>query len=195
MVVNKKERIIVVTCGRFDKRTTLHIRKEISRVFDLQTDLKECDMDISEFYNPARRQYNADMLLEAMSNRAPIGYMKYISLFRGDLYIPILTYIFGQARLGGEYGIVSLFRLRNELYGLENDKALMLERFSKVVIHELGHMFGLIHCSNPICVMRSSTYVEDLDMKHTDFCSSCRDSMLIRKGLPDQTDNPSENAP
>ena len=43
-----------------------------------------------------------------------------------------------------------------------------------LVVHELGHAFGLIHCSNPVCVMRSSTYVEDLDQKHKQFCFRCR---------------------
>lgn len=177
MSPNRKNKIIIVTCGRFERETTQHIRREIQSVFELETDLKECDMDISKFYNPARRQYNADLLLESMSARAPTGYMKYISLFRGDLFIPILTYIFGQAQLNGQFGIASLFRLRNELYGLAPDKDLILERFSRVVIHELGHMFGLIHCHNPICVMRSSTYVEDLDMKRSTFCKACRDQL------------------
>lgn len=135
-------------------------------------------MDVSQFYDPARRQYNANLLLEAMKVRAPNGYIRYISLFRGDLYIPILTYIFGQAELNGQFGITSLFRLRNELYGLEEDYELMLKRLGKVVIHELGHTFGMIHCNHPVCVMRSSTYVEDLDQKENRFCYSCEAKLL-----------------
>ncbi len=95
-------------------------------------------------------------------------------MVRVDLYIPILTYIFGQAKLGGYTGLASLYRLRNEHYGLEPDYALLIDRFSKVIIHELGHTFGLIHCSNQVCVMRSSTYVEDLDQKEKQFCYKCR---------------------
>lgn len=131
-------------------------------------------MDMSQFYNPARRQYNADLILEVMVSRAPSGYLKYINLFRGDLYIPILTYIIGQAQLNGTHGIASLYRLRNELYGLKEDYELMLDRFTKVVLHELGHTFGLIHCLNPVCIMRSSSYVEDIDQKETRFCLNCR---------------------
>jgi archaemetzincin len=157
----------------FEKRTTRHIMKNIGHIFNVEVDLKECTMDVSEFYNPARRQYNANHLLEAMFGRAPEGYLKYIALFRGDLYIPILTYIFGQAQLKGRFGIASPFRLRNELYGLPEDDELMLDRYTKVAIHELGHTFGLIHCTHPICIMRSSTYVEDLDQKEIHFCSSC----------------------
>jgi archaemetzincin len=98
-------------------------------------------------------------------------------MVRVDMYIPILTYIFGQASLNGKTGVVSLYRLRNEHYGLEPDYELLIERFNKVIIHELGHTFGLIHCSNLVCVMRSSTYVEDLDQKNKSFCSRCRVEM------------------
>nr|MDA3954291.1 matrixin family metalloprotease [Bacteroidales bacterium] len=63
---------------------------------------------------------------------------------------------------------------RNELYGLKQSKTILNERLRKVIIHEIGHMFGLIHCQNPVCVMRSSTYVEDLDQKSQNLCIKCR---------------------
>jgi archaemetzincin len=76
--------------------------------------------------------------------------------------------------LNGNIAIASLYRLRNELYGMKNDEGLMTERFSKEVIHELGHTFGLIHCHHSTCVMRSSTYVEDIDQKNLHLCDRCR---------------------
>ena len=87
---------------------------------------------------------------------------------------PILTFIFGQAFLDGRCGIASVYRLRNERYGIEADEQVFTDRLRKEVIHELGHTFGLIHCQNPVCVMRSSTYVEDIDQKSWSFCSKCR---------------------
>lgn len=39
--------------------------------------------------------------------------------------------------------------------------------------HELGHTFGLIHCQNADCVIRSSTYMEDIDQK-SHLCNRCR---------------------
>ena len=95
-------------------------------------------------------------------------------MFNVDLFIPILTYIFGQAFLNGRTGIASAYRLSNERYGIKTDDKLILERFIKEVIHELGHTFGLIHCHIPACVMRSSTYVEDIDQKSMHLCLNCR---------------------
>jgi archaemetzincin len=180
LTIPEENKIIVVTCGRFEKKTTRYIMQRITDTFNVGVNLKECDMDVSKFYDPARRQYNANLLMESLTSRAPAGYLKYMGLFRGDLFIPILTYIFGQATLNGQYALASMFRLRNELYGLAPDNGLMLERFGKVVIHELGHTFGMIHCNKPVCIMRSSTYVEDLDMKYMEFCQECKD-MLISK--------------
>ena len=102
-------------------------------------------------------------------------------LFNVDLFIPILTYIFGQAYLNGRAGIVSIFRLGNERYGIKPDEAILLERFKKEIIHELGHTFGLIHCFDPICVMRSGTYVEDIDLKSRHLCIRCREHLELKE--------------
>lgn len=170
----KEKSIILVSCGLFEKQLTERVAKDVSGEFDHPVDLIECTLDISHFYNPGRRQYDANKLLHAITQRAPADEVKVMGMARVDLYIPILTYIFGQAKLNGYTGVASLYRLRNEHYGLEKDYELLINRFSKVIIHELGHTFGLIHCSNPVCVMRSSTYVEDLDQKEKKFCHRCR---------------------
>jgi len=40
-------------------------------------------------------------------------------------------------------------------------------------LHELGHTFGLTHCSDPKCVMYFSNSVRNIDMKTDNLCSSC----------------------
>ncbi len=137
--------------------------------------LKQCSLDLGEYYNPTRRQYDANMILRRIAEHTLPDAFKTIGILRVDLFIPILTYIFGQSFLNGSTSIASLYRLRNELYGLEPDSSLLAERFRKVVLHEMGHSFGLIHCLNSTCIMRSSTYVEDLDQKELSFCSKCSD--------------------
>jgi archaemetzincin len=174
--------IILVSCGTFDKPLTGRVATEVQRAFRIPVSYRDCPLDFEPFYNPVRRQYDANAILRAVSGKASPVAVKTIGLLRVDLYIPILTYIFGQAPLNGHAGIASLYRLRNELYGLVKDDGLLIERFSKVVVHELGHTFGLIHCTHPVCIMRSSTYVEDLDQKDIHFCPACRE--LLDAGIP-----------
>lgn len=167
----------MISCGSFEreflKRVALSAEAELRRPVMAE----ECYLDLNPFYNAERRQYNGDRLLQHIPACTRSAYSRIIGLFRVDLYIPILTYIFGQARLGEKEAIASVFRLRNELYGLKEDDELLLSRTIKEVIHELGHTFGLIHCRAPECVMRSSTYVEEIDLKSASFCHSCRQQL------------------
>jgi archaemetzincin len=96
------------------------------------------------------------------------------------LYIPVLTFVFGEARLNGQCAVVSSYRLDNKFYGLPDDPALLQERLLKEAIHELGHTYGLFHCQNPECVMKSSTYVEEIDFKSSRFCDKCWDKLVKR---------------
>ncbi|MDT8401092.1 MAG: archaemetzincin family Zn-dependent metalloprotease [Bacteroidales bacterium] len=169
----ERKKIILILCGHFEQSVIDKISVDISNFFGFPPEVKECPLNLAGFYSPTRRQYDANLLINALSELSSHDAIKTISLFRVDLFIPILTYIFGQSMLDGSTGIVSLYRLRNELYGLEPDNNLLIERFRKVIIHELGHAFGLIHCHNPACIMRSSTYVEDLDQKKMEFCIKC----------------------
>ena len=97
-----------------------------------------------------------------------------------DLFIPVLSYIFGQAYLGGSAALVSGYRLQNSRYGLADDQQLYVTRLLKCMVHELGHACGLIHCSHPGCVMLATTYVEEIDQKSDHFCSVCH-SNLVRQ--------------
>lgn len=166
--------ITFISFGLFDRGSLEKISKAAAREYNCIVVIKDARVDISEFYDPVRRQYNGDKLLREVDSMQTNGSTKVIGLFNVDLFVPILTYIFGQAQLGGRTGIASMYRLSNERYGIANDGAILLERFTKEVIHELGHLFGLIHCHTPTCVMRSSTYVEDIDQKGAQLCGKCQ---------------------
>jgi archaemetzincin len=173
-----KKHILVVYQSFLDEESLNTLVKDIECVFGIDAVTKEVHIDLDQFFNPARRQYNADDLLKLMENHTNEDSLKTIGIFRVDLFIPILTFIFGQAIFKGDLAVVSTYRLRSEQYGLKEDKTLLLERLRKVVIHELGHTFGLVHCFVPSCVMRSSTYVEDLDQKERKVCADCEKKII-----------------
>lgn len=169
--------ITLLSFGLFDRGFLEKISEAVAAQYDCVVNIRDAHVDISEFYDPARRQYNGDKLLKVVDAMQFAEPCKVIGLYNLDLFIPILTYIFGQAQLGGHSGIASMYRLNNERYGMPLNNALLLERFTKEIIHELGHMFGLIHCHTPTCVMRSSTYVEDIDQKEARLCDKCRSAL------------------
>jgi archaemetzincin len=169
-----QQTITLISFGYFRKDILEKIAGEVKREFHSPVNYKEGHLDLSDFYDASRRQYNGNILLKQVFEKFTSDSFKTIGLFSVDLFIPILTFIFGQAMLNGPAGIASLYRLSNERYGMPADETLLLDRFGKEVIHELGHTFGLVHCSNPTCVMRSSTYVEDIDQKNSGLCVKCK---------------------
>ncbi len=171
------ENITLISFGYFEKGLLEMVVNDVEREFSLPVKTQEGHLDLSEFYDPARRQYDGNRLLKEIDYRYSTDTVKTLGLFNVDLFIPILTYIFGQAFLNGRAGIASIYRLRNERYGMKANEKIFTDRIRKEVIHELGHTFGLIHCQNPDCVMRSSTYVEDIDQKSHHLCNQCRNNL------------------
>jgi archaemetzincin len=132
------------------------------------------ELDLARAHDASRRQYNAAALMAQVADLAGAAGDKCIAVVDVDLFIPVLTFVFGQAVLGGAAGVISTHRLANEFYGLPRDDRVFRERIEKEVVHELGHMFGLYHCRQFECVMRSSTYVEEIDLKRSTFCADCQ---------------------
>jgi archaemetzincin len=98
---------------------------------------------------------------------------KTLAVTAGDLFIPMLTFVYGQAQLGGCAGVVSLARLTQEFYGLEPNARLLVARARKEAVHETGHLFGLVHCLAPDCAMRLSTNIRQIDLKDDHLCGGC----------------------
>jgi len=175
----KLQTITLVSFGFFEKDILEKTAEAVIEEYHSFVVIKDGHLDLSEYYDASRRQYDANALLKQVHSMSFPESDKNLGVFNVDLFIPILTFIFGQAFLGGQTGIASLYRLSNERYGMVYDEHLMIERFKKEVIHELGHTFGLIHCSSPTCVMRSSTYVEDIDQKSVHLCRDCKSKLDI----------------
>ncbi len=172
------EYISLISFGYFDKGLLEMVSDHIVREFHLPVRTREGFLDLSEYYDPSRRQYNGSLLLKKINTDFATDNSKAVGLFNVDLFIPILTYIFGQAFLNGRAGIISVYRFSNERYGMKPDSQLLADRFRKEIMHELGHMFGLVHCTDPVCIMRSGSYVEDIDQKYFTFCDNCRGKIL-----------------
>ncbi|NQV14610.1 archaemetzincin family Zn-dependent metalloprotease [bacterium] len=150
----------------------------ITRRFKMETTLSLQHLDLTPFFNPVRSQYDANKLILKLAPMV-LEQEKVIGITDLDLYIPVLSYIFGQAYLGGSVALVSGHRLENSRYGLPHDSKLFSDRLLKCVLHELGHTFGLRHCLKPGCVMVSTTYVEELDQKSDNFCRNCQSELAI----------------
>jgi len=142
----------------------------------LLVDIKTVDLklDLQKAYSADRRQYySTQIIAEALKHTDHLD-AKVVILVDFDLYIPVFTYVFGEAQLNGKHAIVSLCRLHEEFYTGRTNEELLFERAVKEVLHELGHNFGLLHCSNWDCVMHASAQIEEVDIKGGVYCKDCR---------------------
>jgi archaemetzincin len=136
-------------------------------------ELLNLDVDIEESYSKERAQYYSTQIISDAIKKTGSVNGKIIILTDVDLYIPVLTYVYGEAQLNGKHSIVSVCRLHEEFYSeLTNDK-LLVDRTIKEILHELGHNFGLVHCFDWDCVMHSSTSIEEVDIKGSNYCKEC----------------------
>jgi archaemetzincin len=131
-------------------------------------------LDAAFARDAVRGQYYAAAILERLSRDPPLeDDARLVGITELDLYAPVLTFVFGEAQLGGRFALVSMCRLREEFYGLPPRPELLMQRAVKEAVHELGHTFGLRHCDDWRCVMASTHSVERLDVKSDWFCGKC----------------------
>ncbi len=116
-------------------------------------------------YNSQRRQYRGDAFLDSARLKCRDRVLAITNL---DLYSGTLNFVFGLAESPGKAAVISFQRLRTGA-----DEATFRDRAVKEAVHELGHTFGLQHCTNPQCVMAFSNSLEDTDRKNRKFCGLC----------------------
>ena len=153
------------------------LAEKVKGVFGIATNIVPSTLQHDRAFDRSRGQYNSTALLALLLNQGTTPDIKRILIVDADLFIPVLTFVFGEAQLSGVAAIVSTHRLQNQFYGLPRNDASTMERLEKEVIHELGHTFGLYHCRQFECVMRSSTYMEEIDLKKAEPCESCSASL------------------
>jgi archaemetzincin len=154
-----------------DGRMLEHVALHLSRSFGRPAVRFESPERPRHAFDPRRKQHLSGVILKWLLEAGP-GAGKVLGVTDRDLFIPILTYVFGEAQLGGGAAVVSTARLMEDV-DLVGPK-LLVERLAKEAVHEVGHAFGLVHCPDPRCVMSRSSAVHDVDEKSPDLCAECR---------------------
>jgi archaemetzincin len=131
-------------------------------------------VDPAVAWNPSRGQYDSNRLLAELKTRYD-GMV--IGATACDLFIPVLTFVFGEAEMPGRAAVFSIHRLREEFYGLPGNAKRLESRALRELRHELGHLRGLAHCPDWSCVMSSAHSVERVDTRRDDYCEECKEKL------------------
>jgi len=169
--------ISLVAIGQVDRALLEALAEGLTRRLRVACALQPQGLEAEFAYNPLRRQYHSTEILGRLLQRPPGENWKVLGVTEADLYIPVLSYVFGEAQVSDGGAVVSTHRLRQEFYGLPTDLDLLRERLLKEALHELGHTCGLRHCTDYLCVMSASYGVERIDLKRADFCPACAQAL------------------
>jgi archaemetzincin len=159
-------------------------RQAVEAAFGVSTALRTVNGPPEDTWDPRRSQRSSTKILRWMLGRLPQDAVKVVAITDADLFIPVLTFVFGEAQVGGAAAVVSTARLGQTYDGRPATPASVEARLVKECLHELGHTFGLVHCAEPICVMSRSNSILDVDRKRADFCLACRQRLgeLVPQG-------------
>jgi len=160
--------------GEFDPRLLRELGPAMAETFRVPCEIARLRLDPEFAYHGERQQYHSSEILQAMQRLVTRESWRVLGVTGVDLYIPILTFVFGEAQIGGPCGLVSAHRLRQEFYGLPPDAEMLGERLLKEAVHEIGHTLALTHCEDYQCAMAPSHAVEWIDLKDVSLCEACR---------------------
>ncbi len=169
--------IYLTSIGVADEQVLAAVETCLGRSFAFETRRSAPFPDPEYAYDPKSAQYSSSLIVKELVRKCPADAARFFAVTEKDLFIPMLTFVFGQAQLGGTVAIISLARLRQEFYHLPPNRALLTMRSIKETLHEIGHTFGLVHCPDKECTMSLATNIQQLDRKGNAFCRSCEVSL------------------
>lgn len=173
----KKQIIGIVPIGDTDKIAVKVIAAHITGYLNFDAEIVTPLEKPDYAYDEKRFQYNAGIILKQFSEmffeKFDKKFDKIVGVASVDLFVPILTYVFGEAKQGGRCALVSLFRLEKDCNHITPPPSLVYERAAKVALHELGHLFNLLHCEDNRCLMHFAGGISQLDKTPLYFCKYC----------------------
>ncbi|PXF52269.1 MAG: hypothetical protein C4B56_06005 [Candidatus Methanophagaceae archaeon] len=147
------------------REVVTEVIEALEAVFRIEPGSEAVVKDVDkEAYDRSRMQYNASILLNSITStsaRATTDSSVYLLwIVSEDIFVRGMNFVFGIAK-PGKGAVLSTYRLDS------------LNLIKKEAIHEMGHVFGLQHCSNK-CVMQFSNSVNEAKKKPAELCDKCK---------------------
>lgn len=116
-------------------------------------------------------------IVSSLKHYLPVDAFCLLAVTMQDLYPdPLWNFVFGQACPEERVAVFSFARYDPAFYGIPRDegyRTILLRRCCKVVIHEIGHLFGLSHCLFYSCSMNGSNHLQESDARPMHLCPVC----------------------
>lgn len=176
--VIRKISVLLYPMGSPDENLLPVVKKNIEQFYGFNVDVGKVSLlPVCAFYVP-RNRYRADTLLDYLIRIKPEKYDYIMGITDKDISCTSEPYedwgVYGYGYMPGSSSVISTFRLKRNIRSYEHFQ----ERLVKVVLHELGHNIGLVHCPSKNCMMEDAEgTIINLDRENILFCNSCKRKM------------------
>lgn len=165
--------IYLIPFGPIEDELLLELEIGLWQVFGFNMKRLPAFPDPDYALDPKANQWSSIPILKHLLQARPVDAVRVLGITERDLFIPMLSFVYGHAQLSGPAAVISLARLRQKFYRLPPNDPLLHHRAMKEAVHELGHTFGLVHCSDPECAMSLSNSIRMVDAKRPELCTNC----------------------
>ncbi|MCX6826093.1 MAG: archaemetzincin [candidate division Zixibacteria bacterium] len=176
-----KPKIVVVPLGEVDFMMINRLATNIGPIYGRSVDILKGMKIPEEAYNVIRNQHYATIILNKLERTKTSPRELVLGACEEDIYLPDEPYIIGYSDTSSGTAIVSLYRIRQEFYGLPEDEMKIYSRLFKQSIHQLAHLMDMTSCRNPRCVNYYSQDMMDIDNKGERFCDICKRQLVEKK--------------
>ena len=121
-------------------------------------------------FNKDRKQYNTSAIMRRLNTVREIGVPWLLGIADCDLFVPDMSFVYGDADREGKVAVMSLHRLRA-------DGDAWKRRASVEAVHLAGHLIGLAACEDARCAMFTATTITDAERRQLQLCNNCRNEL------------------
>ena len=167
-------KIILMLLSEIDGLLVEGLKRGLEKTFNRKVEVRYQQRNLKYAYDPHRRQYKSPSLLSYLRRFKKASGDKILGVADVDLYSPGYDFVYGEADMNSGVATLSISRLKEADRSLFDGVNVIADRSIREAVHEVGHLFGLGHCKNPKCAMRTCTCVEEVDEAGNVPCAKCR---------------------
>ncbi len=184
----QKGLIAVVPLGWVEEDVLRVVADSLQGVLRMPVDVWAAMPIPEDAFMRGRNQYNAMTIIKYLAENHSDNSLKVLGIMDKDICNPIITYVFGEAYMGGRAAVMSSARLSTSPSGEPVSREQFLDRVVKVALHEIGHTVNIPHCHTGRCGMRASNNLVELDDKLNYLCDYCEIFLAdsLRQALHDE---------